>query len=183
MNTQDVKQLIKIIWQNPSQDLSLQIYGLLDTARNEGIYPQIRDSAPAAQSLFQGSRASELALVAPYLVPLAPDDFLTMWFLQNGWGNKWGIFCESSEAIAELRRHFQRVFSVYSDEGKPLYFRFYDPRVLGVYLQSATPSELENIFGPVQSFYVEDDDKSSLTQYLFSAGRLVERSIELPVSG
>ena len=182
MNTQDIKHLTEIIWQNPSKNLSLRIYGLLDAARNEGIYLKIRDSAPTAQSLFQGSRASELALVAPYLVPLAPDDFLTTWLLQNGWGNNWGIFCESSEATADLRRHFQRVFSVYNDEGKPLYFRFYDPRVLRVYLQSATPSDLEKIFGPVQSFYIEGDTPDSLTQYLFSAGQLIKRNLDLPLS-
>ena len=183
MNNQDIKRLIEIIWQNTSQDSSLRIYGLLDAARNEGIYLKLRDSAPTAQSLFQGGRASELALVAPYMVPLVSDDFLTTWLLQHGWGNKWGILCESSEAVTELRRHFQRIFNVYNDEGKPLYFRFYDPRVLGSYLQSATPEELEKIFGPVESFYVEGDDASSLTQYLFSADRLVERVIELPVSG
>jgi len=183
MNTQDIKRLIKMIWQNTSQNSSLRIYGLLDAARDQGIYPQVRDNAPTAQSLFQGSRARELALVAPYLVPLAPDDFLTTWFLQHGWGDKWGILCETSETLTELRRHFQRVFAVYNDAGKPLYFRFYDPRVLEDYLQSATPSELKKIFGSVQSFYVEGDDAGSLTQYLLAADRIVKRSIELPISG
>ncbi len=183
MNTQDVKRLTEIIWQDASKDSSRQIYGLLDAARNEGIYPQLREHAPAALSLFQGSRARELALVAPYLVHLTPNELFTDWLLQNGWGDKWGILCETAEETTLLRRHFQKVLTVYNDEGKALYFRFYDPRVLGVYLQSATTEDLEKIFGPVQSFYVEGDTPDSLTQYLFSTGQLIKRNIELPVSG
>ncbi len=93
MNTQDVKRLTEIIWQDASKDSSRQIYGLLDAARNEGIYPQLREHAPAALSLFQGSRARELALVAPYLVHLTPKELFTDWFLQNGWGYMWVFLC------------------------------------------------------------------------------------------
>jgi len=183
MNTQTVKRITKIIWQNTTKDSSLQIYGVLDSARNEGIYPQLRNNAPAALSLFQGSRAQELALVAPYLVHLSPDELFTKWFLKNGWGDKWGILCETSEDTTLLRRHFQKILTVYNDKGKPLYFRFYDPRVLGVYLESASPEDLKKIFGSIQSFYVEGNTPDSLTQYLFSADQLIKRNLDLPTTG
>ena len=179
MDTQNCKHIAATIWQNRAQNQLLQIYAILDAARNEGIYPQLRSHATDTQSLFQGSRAQELALVAPYLINLTPEDHITSWFLQQGWGKSWGIFCESKTDTTRLRRHLQQVFEVYSKECSPLYFRFYDPRVLKVYLRSATAKELEKIFGPIQAFYVEGDEENSLIQYMFSAEKLIERVIRL----
>ena len=185
MNDQSVKYLCELIWQNSAENPERRIFGLLDAARSDTIYPYLRDHVPTAQSLFQGSRARELALVSPYLMALTPNQALSQWFFLNGWGRQWGILCESTEAGNILLRHFQKIIAVYSDEGKPLYFRFYDPRVLKLYLQSATPDDLKKLFGPVAAFYVEGNTPDSLTQYILSSDRLVTRNLDLPdaVSG
>lgn len=54
-----------------------------------------------------------------------------------------------------LRRHFRRLLHVRSEDGEKLYFRYYDPRVLRLYLPSCTSVELKEVFGPVGRFVLE----------------------------
>ena len=68
---------------------------------------------------------------------------------------------------------------VYDPQGKPLYFRYYDPRVLRIYLPTCKESELKTVFGPVNSFYAEGEDPAYLIHYAFAGGKLVERRVRL----
>ena len=55
-----------------------------------------------------------------------------------------------------MRRHLRRHLVVETEAEQPLSFRFYDPRVLGLFLRSATAAEARGFFGPVTSFFVEE---------------------------
>jgi hypothetical protein len=55
-----------------------------------------------------------------------------------------GIFASAREDIEGLRRQLRRLLRVQTEEGKTLLFRFYDPRVLRLYLPSA---EIATVFG------------------------------------
>ena len=44
-------------------------------------------------------------------------------------------------------------------------FRFYDPRVLRVYLPTCTGDEAEEFFGPVPEILAESEDGGSLLSY------------------
>ena len=44
---------------------------------------------------------------------------------------------------------------VYDHENQPMYFRFYDPRVLGVYLPECDIEEAATFFGPLTSIVIE----------------------------
>ena len=46
--------------------------------------------------------------------------------------------------------------------GERVYFRFYDPRVLRVYLPTCSSSELKGVFGPVGRFVVEGPEGQAL---------------------
>lgn len=177
MASQDPGKIIEQIWQASESGLSLQIFALLDGARDTRIYSKLADSRVEAASLFRGEQAEELATVAPYLVPLFRDDPLTEWLITFGWGNSWGIFIEASITLNELRRHLQSFVMVYDPKGKPLFFRYYDPRVFRVYLPTCNESELKTVFGPVNAFYMEDTKPGFLMHYSLAAGKLVERRV------
>jgi hypothetical protein len=61
-------------------------------------------------------------------------------------------------------------------------FRWYDPRVLRVYLPTCTENELDMLFGPLSSYFVEDGEHARLNVYsrragVYSMGRvLVEKT-------
>jgi hypothetical protein len=51
-----------------------------------------------------------------------------------------------------------------SDEnGKTFYFRFYDPRVLRVYLPTCNAEELDMFFGPVRNFFMENESPENMS--------------------
>jgi hypothetical protein len=58
-----------------------------------------------------------------------------------------------------VRRHLRRFLRVTDERGKQLLFRYYDPRVLRIYLPTCTTAELETFFGPLVRFVAEDADQ------------------------
>jgi Domain of unknown function (DUF4123) len=81
---------------------------------------------------------------------LAPGQAYTEEFFGRGFPAGWGVVLASSAPSRELRRHLRRFLRVRSD-GRILGFRYYDPRVLQIYLPTCTPAETAAFFGPVQS--------------------------------
>jgi len=154
----------------------------LDAARDEVIYGKLVTSDIEKACLYQGKQAIELADVAPHLVRLWQGDSFTKWLLNNGWGNSWGIFLESSATLNELRQHFRKFTIVQDEEGTPLYFRYYDPRVLRNYLPTCNKDELQILFGPVSHYYVEGEDSNSMINYSFDEGRLTQNVVQVTTS-
>ncbi|HUB47735.1 MAG TPA: DUF4123 domain-containing protein [Acetobacteraceae bacterium] len=177
------QRAIQYLWglDPPARERQAYLYGILDAARDEGIYPQLRRLAAREHivGLYQGRAAAELAAVAPYLVCLGTSDRVFDWIWQRGWGKSWGIFLWSLVSIETLRAHFRRLTMVQTAEGKRLLFRFYDPRVLPVFLPTCDADQLRELFGPVQWFAVEDTDGGSLTRFRFAAGSLTTRQMTL----
>jgi hypothetical protein len=60
-------------------------------------------------------------------------------------------------------------------------FRYYDPRVLRVYLPTCTSDELKTVYGPVQQYFAETDTGEGLTRFEVKTGKLVAE--ELDVTG
>ena len=50
------------------------------------------------------------------------------------------------------------------ESGHPMFFRFYDPRVLRTYLPTCTVAELRLIFGPVEAFLLEGEEDDELLE-------------------
>lgn len=167
------------LWQTREGEPRPRVYGILDAARDERIYPKIWSAANESVCLHPGQRAEELAWVSPYLVSLAQGDDLTRWVLETGWGRSWGIFMQSRAAFGELKRHLRALLTVRDEDGKPLFFRYYDPRVLRVYLPTCNADEIRTFFGPVDMFAVESENSRSFLKIARSAKGI--RSEELPV--
>jgi len=151
-------QIINHLWKSTDEGIEPQIYAILDAARDEKIYPMILESGVDFFCLYRGEKAEILADVAPYLLKLERKSTFTERLIKNCWGKSWGIFLESPASLRELRQHFRSFLMVHDEGGKPLYFRFYDPRVLRVYLPTCNSAELKTLFGPVKNFHVEDED-------------------------
>ncbi len=134
------------------------VYAVLDGARDDRLYRAIYDSRLDHQCLFAGDLSYDLATAAPYLVELGRDAAFTRWLLEEGWGKSFGIFAAASADLETLRRHFRRLLQVKDPLQHKLYFRFYDPRVLRVYLPTCKPGELRELFGPLARLMMESED-------------------------
>lgn len=181
MGSDHVKRLIDYLWWPDEGQEPPRVYALLDAARDEAIYPKIADSGIESTCLYRGEKATTLAWVAPYLVELQREDPFTAWLLETGWGKSWGVFVGSAAALSELKRHFRAFLMVYDEKDNPLYFRYYDPRVLRVYLPTCNAKELTIVFGPVKSYLLEDDDGAALLDFSV-VGKKIHRD-RLPLTG
>src|SRR5437763_147211 len=110
------------------------IFTILDGASVPGLLQKLADDEPENVCLYRGELKPDMAEVAPYLVKLDSDGPFTDWVLDRGWGNHWGILAETGADLTSLRQHFRRFLTVHDPNGKPLLFRYYDPRVLRVHL-------------------------------------------------
>lgn len=132
----------------------LNVYALLDGAAVPDLLDQLyADEPPEFVCLYSGELEPDLAECAPYLVRLIPESPFTEWLLDNSCENSWGIFATSAEDIGTMRRHFRKFLMVKDPNGNQVYFRFYDPRVLTVYLPTANAEELGTLFGPIAAYF------------------------------
>ncbi|HMB91661.1 MAG TPA: DUF4123 domain-containing protein [Rhodothermales bacterium] len=150
------QQIQRTLWQHVHTASEGQIYVILDGARDQRIYPNLLLSGARHECLYRGDLPEVLLAAAPHLLELQPNAAFTNWLFQYGWGRSWGIFLSSRARIRDLQRHFRQFLTVKDAQGKRLYFRYYDPRVLRVYLPTCTRAELDFVFGPVDQFFLED---------------------------
>jgi hypothetical protein len=167
------RKLIDLLWRPDSPEQTSPVYALLDGARDRRIYPALQDFEGEYRCLYRGELSQRLRRAAPYLVRLAEMAPFTRWLVQHAWGESWGIFLQTRAEIEEVRRHFRHFLIVEDYRGKRLYFRYYDPRVLRVYLPTCIGVEIRTIFGPVTRYVVEDEDPSVALEFGFRAGQLV----------
>lgn len=159
-----------------------RLWGVLDGASIEAFPAMIERHRIPAICLLPGELSPEMAEVAPYLVPLDTFPAFLDEALAEGWGRHGGIFVHSAADQRALRQHFRSLMTVYDPEGRPLFFRFYDPRVLRVYLPTCNASELETFFGPVRRYWLEDEAAERLRRYDLEEGGLIARTVELSKS-
>ncbi len=134
------------------------LYGIIDTARDERLLPAIRALAPDARCLFDDPVDPALAEAAPWVVPMAPGDRFMAWWRQHGIGQAWGIAATATADMPTFRRHLKKCLRAQLPGGSVVYFRFYDPRVLRVFLPTADAEQLRQIFGPIQTLFIESED-------------------------
>jgi hypothetical protein len=121
----------------------------------------------------------ELAQAAPYLAQLDAQSPFAELFLSQGLGKHWGILALSNADLRTLRMHFRKLLSVWDPDGKPLYFRYYDPRVLRVYLPTCNGAELHTLFEPVTAYYAEGDAAGKLLRFTLGAEGLGQQRLDL----
>jgi len=143
-----------------------RLFVVLDTARDERIRVLLRESVEQQRSLYTGPQAEALGDVAPYLAVLTPSSSLLEALVREGWGKGWGVYLSCPLPFDEVRRHLRKFLLVQvEDAADPFYFRFYDPRVLRVFLPTCALEQRNDFFGPVGRFYLEAEN-GSLLQFL-----------------
>jgi len=157
-----------------------QVYGVLDGASIPNLLSLLEQHAVVNVCLFRGELDPELAMTAPYLVHLPPESAFTELLLQQGWGNHWGVLAVATAELRTLRMHFRKFIMVWDSEGKPLYFRYYDPRVLRVYLPTCNTDELRTMFGPVSAYLMEGETADALLRFTFAGETLSREALALP---
>jgi len=171
------QQILHALWpEGPKSKLG--VWAILDCARDPNVYLALLESRLEFRCLYSGKLPRALEMVAPHLVELVPNNRLTVRLLNEGWGQAWGVFVKIEDA-SNLRHHLRKFLKVQDEESRSFIFRYFDPRVLRVFLPTCLPEESRQFFGPVNAFFMEGKAGHSLIEFTQNRQRLQERQVEL----
>ena len=140
------------------------LFAVLDATGHPNVPEKARQLADSSVSLFQGPAEENHWDVAPYLFHV--DESTLTWIEQELWNEPWGVFVMSRSNLEDLRGHLRRFLLVELPDGERWYFRYYDPRILKVYLPACDETELRQLFGAgdsgVRAFGIADPDTKQL---------------------
>jgi len=132
-----------------------RLYAVVDAARDPYLALTPRHQLKMrTYTLFEGEMAPFLDLVAPHLVLIDLDsEYLNLWVERLG--NSAGILLLTEEVPRSLRTHLRNIFTLTDEEDNEFFFRYYDPRVLRVYLPTCKGEEAKEFFGPIRRILIE----------------------------
>ena len=158
------------------------IWMIVDGARDPSIFPVLLGCHLNYSCLYSHVRPA-LEAAAPYLVQLEYLDSDTRRILKRAWGKSWGILLKCDLRVDRLRRHLRQFLVVRDQRGNRLVFRYYDPRVLRVYLPASAAEELRSVFGPIQFFWTEGESPEDMLEFgLDVSGNLLPRTLAVDPS-
>jgi len=147
------------------------LFGIIDAAQDSRIFELVEQEEHV--SLFAGPLRPPLELVVPYLVRLDPQStFLDIW-KHEGWARNWGILCFSDLPMPRVRRHFRRFLQAMLPDGMIAQFRFYDPRVWRVYIQTCEQDDLTRWFTGIREFRAPSETGEGYIRYTLENRALV----------
>ena len=145
--------ILQALWpEGPNSRLG--VWAVVDCARDPKIYLALLESRLEFRSLYSGKLPRALEMNAPHLVEMFPDNPLTRRWLDEGWGQSWGIHLRLADP-SNLRHHLRKFLKVEDEDGRRLLFRYYDPRVLVTFLRSCDQDQAQTFFGPIHAFVSE----------------------------
>jgi pSer/pThr/pTyr-binding forkhead associated (FHA) protein len=140
-------------------------FAVLDGAISPAILDLLNQSGTYYQSLYEGEQSADIARYGPYLAQLQPERPFLPYLVKAAWGMFWGVFLGSPQSFEETRKHLRRFLIVDNGTGSNVLFRFYDPRVLRVFLPNCEPGQRKEFFGPVRCYFAETEPAPGLTAF------------------
>ena len=128
-------------------------------------------------NLFESDVAEALADVAPYLIMFDPGEgYLESW--SRRLGKSAGILFMAASDPYKLYAHLRNILIVEDEDNQPYFFRFYDPRVLRIFLPTCTLEQLDEFFGPVHAWICESAEGDGYIEYIRgNRGQLEEKRL------
>ena len=140
-------------------------FAILDGAISPAVLDLLNQSGTYYQSLYEGEQSADVARYGPYLVQIQPDRPFLPYLVKAAWGMFWGVFLGSPQSFEETRKHLRRFLIVDNGSGSKVLFRYYDPRVLRVFLPSCEPEQRKEFFGPIRCYFAETEPAPGLTAF------------------
>ncbi len=166
----DPLPLIAMLQQAPEP-----VYALLDGARDDEIPALLRTAGSIPIPLLHDTKAADLADYGAQLVALQGRPALIDHLIHRGWGRSWGIYLSSPATAADLAAHLRGHCWTEAPDGRHLYYRFYDPRVLRTALPAMSPAGLDAFLGPVTVLWLEAAEPAEIDCWRRDGAGVVHR--------
>lgn len=133
-------------------------YVVVDGARDRRVHHAVIDSRVESACLYDGELSPRMAQVAPRIVRLEQGSRFANAFYELGWNRAWGVVLRSKASLMNVRKHLRTLAYARTEDGKKLIFRYYDARVLRVFLPTCDAHQLSQMFGPIDAFVLDASD-------------------------
>lgn len=127
----------------------MAVFGVIDCAALPGLHTHLANEAES-RPLFAGIIPPDLLANVPHIVRFAPQSALLA-AMSSGDPRfrTLGVICAAPTDLWSLRHALRRYLQAMLPDGRVVLFRFYDPRVLPVWLSTLEGTELALWFDPV----------------------------------
>lgn len=136
-------------------------YLLIDGAQNEDAQLWLERRRIGYESLFAGTREASLVEIAPWLIPLATlserDRAAVIdWAADLAMQSPSVSWLESTRDVADFAAHLRLFHSVGLSDDQSMLMRWYDTRLLPVWLSCLHPEQLAQFAAPIVSLHYYD---------------------------
>lgn len=126
---------------------------VIDAAKVANLPEELDASGLPHRCLFQGNARQDWGHVAPWLVALSAEARLTRRLFTAAppfglWAAGAAMFLRADRSLDDLWRHFRKFTQVQDEDGKWLFFRFWQPQSLMMMHRSAHLPEARRFFAP-----------------------------------
>ncbi|WP_428034726.1 DUF4123 domain-containing protein [Amphritea sp.] len=129
-------------------------YAVVDGAALPEVRHRLWQDNPQHCCLWSGKLPPDLEQVAPYLIHLPQQTAFSDWLLEMASRSDCAVFIKSQDkvSITQLRKSLRKHLLVNDSEGNTLVFRFYDPRVLGCFIDIASQEQRNQLFENIDRY-------------------------------
>lgn len=128
----------------------MKLYAVVDAGNAPDLLEMIKTYNPPASCLYNPPLQEGMDKLAPYLIELVSDD-VKAWLAKQT--QAWGLYLvtESDTDFLKLRSHLRKyTFAMIPISEKPVFFRFYDPRVFWKVTDALDDWQLHAFLGPIE---------------------------------
>ncbi|MFN7932956.1 MAG: DUF4123 domain-containing protein [Bryobacteraceae bacterium] len=153
--TAGIRNALRTVWTVREEHLLV----MLDAAHIPNLHHLLRELNIQNLPLFRESPEENILHVTPFICRFSPSEIFLHWMTMFPVVLETALFCTSTAPLEQTHAHLRRFLLVKDDIGRQVYFRFWDPRVIAPFLESATPEERRWFCGPIRSVAYYDKAK------------------------
>lgn len=129
------------------------------------------------RSLFYSKVPSYIDLSAPYLLEFHNDNELKEVLNQIKGSPSFVIVGSKHLSFDELARHLRKFLITQIEDGRKIYFRFYDPRVLHFLLPLFDPNQSTLFFEKIDYMVLENSKQEDMTMFSVNEDGIINQEI------
>ena len=133
------------------------LFAIIDAARSPLVRPLLDKAGSPFECLFTlDDMPADVKAYAPYVAELRPQSRLLELLTHHGWNEHWCSYAVSASSLEQMRVHLKKFLVVKLDDDREVFFRFFDPRVMRVFIPACAQEEAERFFGDITAFFCSD---------------------------
>lgn len=181
MSPAAISRLEQVLFAPPPAGDAFDLYAVLDGAAVRKLPDMFEKHGAPHGCLFRGETEPAILVRAPWLVQLTPGSPVLEWLIHEGWGRNWGIYAlvPPGTPFPDVLGHFRQFVQVALPDGRIVFFRFHDPRILRLFLPTCDNGQNAELFAIPRYLASESADGDSLLLFSSSDGNPASRAIDL----